>query len=69
MHKDTNKIIERNKFQYLNFLTFKKRKIYSKQLLYVNELAYFECDKKQLIINVEDVKIAPAICFKYQILI
>lgn len=40
------------------------RKIYSKQRLHDDELPYFTCGKEQLILSIEDKKIAPAICYE-----
>lgn len=40
------------------------RQVYSKQKLHTDELPYFEIGNQQVILNVDNKKIAPAICFE-----
>jgi len=40
------------------------RQVYNKQLLDVDELPYFEKGDRQLLLQIKNVKIAPAICYE-----
>ena len=46
------------------FVPDRTRYVYSKQLLHSDELPYFTAGEKQLILSVNDKKIAPAICYE-----
>ena len=38
--------------------------LYSKQLLHSDELPFFKCGNEQIILSVEGIKVAPAICYE-----
>lgn len=40
------------------------RRVYAKQQLHSDELAYFVKGEKQIIITIDDIRIAPAICYE-----
>ncbi|WP_409417890.1 carbon-nitrogen hydrolase family protein [Flavobacterium sp. PS2] len=42
----------------------KSRQIYSKQQLHSDELPYFVCGNNQLILTIDGIRIAPAICYE-----
>ena len=46
------------------FQPFKARQIYSKQLLHSDELPFFKCGSEQIILSIENTRIAPAICYE-----
>ena len=48
----------------LIFQPRKKRTLYAKQLLHADEMPYFTAGTKQVIIDTDDVHIAPAICYE-----
>ncbi|BDS13716.1 carbon-nitrogen hydrolase family protein [Aureispira anguillae] len=48
----------------LIFQANRARQCYSKQQLHPDEFPYFVAGKKQLVLNIDDFKIAPAICYE-----
>lgn len=46
------------------FQPYKPRQTYSKQKLHSDEFPYFVCGKEQIIFTMDNVKIAPAICYE-----
>lgn len=48
----------------ITFVPNRTRPVYSKQLLHSDELPYFVAGDKQVILTVENKKIAPAICYE-----
>ena len=52
------------KISMLIFQPFAPRQTYSKQLLHTDELPYFINSENQIIITIENIKIAPAICYE-----
>lgn len=40
------------------------RQVYSKQILHADELPYFVCGNQQLLINIQNIKVALAICYE-----
>jgi predicted amidohydrolase len=46
------------------FQPYKPRQTYSKQILHSDEFPYFVCGNEQIILTIDNVKIAPAICYE-----